>query len=229
MERKKDKNQVSREGKIYKIKVILLYFILIMGGVWYHLELFDEISQIIAGYLMILIGILSIFEVFKNETLNNKIAFFSISLFIIVFSWLIELIGVKTGLIFGKYEYGNILQPQLFGTPIPIGFAWISTMLGSYSIAELILRKQRNNVVLLLAVAVLMTFFDYLMEPAAIELGYWAWESGTIPIQNYLAWFVLGLLFAFLFSTQKIGLTNTKLLKHIYISQLIYFSIIYLK
>jgi putative membrane protein len=54
-----------------------------------------------------------------------------------------------------------------------------------------------------------MTFFDYLMEPAAIKLGYWVWQGSVIPFQNYLAWFVLGLLFAFLFSTQKIGLTNT--------------------
>lgn len=227
MERKKDRNQMKSESKMYLIKVILLYFILIMGGVWYYLGLFGEISQMIAGYLMILIGILSIFEVYKNESINNKIAFFLISSFIIVFSWLIELIGVKTGLIFGKYEYGNILQPQLFGTPIPIGFAWISTIIGSYSIAELILRKKSNIFIHLLLTAVIMTFFDYLMEPAAIKLGYWAWESGTIPMQNYLAWFVLGFFFALLFSTQKINLINTKILKHIYISQAIYFIMIY--
>lgn len=227
MERKKDRNQMKSESKMYLIKVILLYFILIMGGVWYYLGLFGEISQMIAGYLMILIGILSIFEVYKNESINNKIAFFLISSFIIVFSWLIELIGVKTGLIFGKYEYGNILQPQLFGTPIPIGFAWISTILGSNSIAELILRKKSNIFIHLLLTAVIMTFFDYLMEPAAIKLGYWAWESGTIPMQNYLAWFVLGFFFALLFSTQKINLINTKILKHVYISQAIYFIIVY--
>jgi len=227
MERKKDRNQMKSESKMYLIKVILLYFILIMGGVWYYLGLFGEISQMIAGYLMILIGILSIFEVYKNESINNKIAFFLISSFIIVFSWLIELIGVKTGLIFGKYEYGNILQPQLFGTPIPIGFAWISTIIGSYSIAELILRKKSNIFIHLLLTAVIMTFFDYLMEPAAIKLGYWAWESGTIPMQNYLAWFVLGFFFALLFSTQKINLINTKILKHVYISQAIYFIIVY--
>ncbi len=229
MERKKDRNQMKSESKKYLIKVILLYFILIMGGVWYYLGHFGEISQMIAGYLMILIGILSIFEVYKNENIKNKIAFFLLSSFIILFSWLIEFIGVKTGLIFGEYEYGNILQPQLFGTPIPIGFAWISTFLGSYAIAELILRKKSNIFIHLLLTAVLMTFFDYLMEPAAIKLGYWMWQGSVIPFQNYLTWFVLGLLFAFLFSTQKIGLTNTKLLKHIYISQLIYFSIIYLK
>lgn len=220
---------MSKESKIYLIKVILLYFILIMGGVWYNLELFTQIRQMIAGYLIILIGILSILEVYKNEAINNKIAFFSISCFIIVFSWLIELIGVKTGLIFGNYMYGDILQPQLFGTPIPIGFAWISTLLGSYAMAEIILRKKRNVIVKLLVAAFLMTLFDYLMEPAAIKLGYWVWEGPEIPLQNYLAWFVLGLLFTLLFSIQKIGLTNTKLLKHIYISQLIYFSLIYLK
>ncbi|MCX7737274.1 MAG: carotenoid biosynthesis protein [Candidatus Kapabacteria bacterium] len=229
MERQKNKSQMTKERKIYLTKVILLYFILIMGGVWYHLGLFSEISQIIAGYLIIFIGILSVYEVYHSVSINKKFSYLSVIAFIIIFSWIIELIGVKTGVIFGNYQYGNILQPQLFGTPIPIGFAWISTLLSSYAIAELIQKNQNKRIILLLFVAILMTFFDFLMEPAAIKLGYWSWQDSLVPIQNYVAWFVLGFLFALLFSTQKITLTKTKLLKHIYISQLIYFLIIYFK
>lgn len=229
MERQKNKSQMTKERKVYLIKVILLYFILIMGGVWYHLGLFIDISQIIAGYLIIFIGYLSVYEVYQSETINSKFGFLSVIAFIIIFSWLIELIGVKTGVIFGNYQYGNILQPQLFGTPIPIGFAWISTLVSSYAIAELIMKKSNKKIILLLFVAFLMTFFDFLMEPAAIKLRYWSWQDSIVPLQNYVAWFVLGFLFALLFSIQKISMTQTKLLKHIYISQLIYFLIIYFK
>lgn len=200
-----------------------------MGGVWYHLELFQEVSQFIAGYLIIAIGIFSVLEVYKNVNIDQILRFISIILFIIIISWVVELIGVKTGLIFGNYKYGSILQPQILGTPIPIGFAWISTLLGSYAITQIILKKINSKFVILIFTAFLMTLFDFMMEPAAIKLGYWYWESGTVPIQNYLAWFVIGFFFALLFSTQKINLLNTKILKHVYLSQVIYFFIIYLK
>lgn len=229
MEGTKNKDKLNKDLKIYRIKLFFLYFILIMGGVWYHLELFQEVSQFIAGYLIIAIGIFSVLEVYKNVNIDQILRFISIILFIILISWVVELIGVKTGLIFGNYKYGSILQPQILGTPIPIGFAWISTLLGSYAITQIILKKINSKFVILIFTAFLMTLFDFMMEPAAIKLGYWYWESGTVPIQNYLAWFVIGFFFALLFSTQKINLLNTKILKHVYLSQVIYFFIIYLK
>ncbi len=220
---------MRKEQRKYRIKVFLLYFVLIMGGVWFQLSLFIELSQLIAGYLIISIGIISVYEVYENEQINKIASYIAITSLIVLLSWFIELIGVNTGVIFGNYKYGNILQPQLFGTPISIGFAWISTLLGSYSITELIFRKSNNRIIKLLFVAFFMTAFDFLMEPAAIKLGYWSWDGLNVPLQNYLAWFLLGFLFAFLFSGQKISLMNTKLLKHIYISQLIYFFMIYFK
>lgn len=39
--------------------------------------------------------------------------------------------------------------------------------------------------------AVVATFFDWLMEPVAIQLGFWTWEGGTIPMLNYACWFVI--------------------------------------
>jgi putative membrane protein len=41
-----------------------------------------------------------------------------------------------------------------------------------------------------------MTAMDILIEPVAIELNYWHWDAVAVPIENYLAWFVLSALFA---------------------------------
>ena len=41
-----------------------------------------------------------------------------------------------------------------------------------------------------------MTAMDVLIEPVAIELTYWQWEAVAVPMENYLAWFVLSTLFA---------------------------------
>jgi putative membrane protein len=37
------------------------------------------------------------------------------------------------------------------------------------------------------------------MEPAAIALDYWHWEGGSIPAQNYAAWFLIAALWAFIY------------------------------
>jgi putative membrane protein len=75
-----------------------------------------------------------------------------------------------------------------------------------------------------------MTLFDFFMEKAAVKLNYWTWESGTIPIQNYIAWFVLGFVFSIL--GLKLGLFKTKITSkavHLYIAQLIYFLMVTFK
>lgn len=36
-----------------------------------------------------------------------------------------------------------------------------------------------------------MVLIDIFIEPVAIELGFWAWEQNQIPIQNYIAWFLI--------------------------------------
>ena len=46
-------------------------------------------------------------------------------LFIAIAAWLVEVQGVRTGLIFGSYSYGNTLGLKLADVPITIGLNWI--------------------------------------------------------------------------------------------------------
>ena len=46
-----------------------------------------------------------------------------------------------------------------------------------------------------LLVGVAMTAMDVLIEPVAIELNFWSWEGESVPMSNYIAWFVLSTLF----------------------------------
>jgi putative membrane protein len=38
-----------------------------------------------------------------------------------------------------------------------------------------------------------MLLTDLTMEQICAKLDFWYWEKGAAPMQNYLAWFVLGL------------------------------------
>jgi putative membrane protein len=90
--------------------------------------------------------------------------------------------------------------------------------------------RNSSIIIKIISVALLMTFFDFMMEPAAIKLGYWTWIEVEVPLQNYVAWFILGGLLAGL--GYKMGLFKSKhppLAVHIYFAQLIYFILIIFK
>jgi putative membrane protein len=133
---------------------------------------------------------------FKNTAKHGSVVFVTITIFIL--SYLIELIGVKTGLPFGRYEYSQTLSPLLFGVPVAISFSWFVLSVNSYWLAKYLLKDSQRFYVVLTA-SFLILGIDVLLEPFASHInGYWVWENGKIPFYNYISWFALGLFFTFL-------------------------------
>ena len=139
-----------------------------------------------------------------------------------LFTLLVEIIGVKTGLVFGSYDYGNVLGLKVFDTPLIIGLNWVFVIAGAYSLSGKIFNSTGSKVLFtgLLAVA-----FDIILEPVAINLGYWNWEGGYIPIQNFVAWFVLAVIFGFTAEKMKLVIT-TKIALQYFLIQTIFFAIL---
>jgi len=113
-----------------------------------------------------------------------------------------EIIGVNTGLLFGQYQYGPVLGPKILGVPWLIGLNWFVIVYcsGSLLIHIVELMKSQLNIPLtaatstsmvLIGGAALATFFDFILEPVAVKLNFWTWNSGDIPLFNYLCWFVV--------------------------------------
>jgi putative membrane protein len=71
-----------------------------------------------------------------------------------------------------------------------------------------------------------MVFYDFILEQTAGFLNLWFWSGNEIPIQNYVAWFVIALLFQFSFVWADIK-TNNLMAKPILIIQFLFFSILY--
>lgn len=134
--------------------------------------------------------------------------------------FLVEMAGVMTGHIFGTYVYGKVLGPSLAGVPLLIGMNW---MMLAYA-THLIMKDFRLPSWLgVMGGALLMTAYDWLMEPAAVDLGMWAWAGGIIPLQNYLAWFVLSALFLMLLKLVKARYENA-LARDIFLIQAAFFA-----
>jgi uncharacterized membrane protein len=106
----------------------------------------------------------------------------------------VELLGVRTGFPFGGYSYTARLGPAVAGVPVAIAIAWYCTVMNTWRIAERLTGHAHPGRPLLTALAAgIMTLgLDCALEPmAGFVERYWVWDGQTIPLQNYLSWFVL--------------------------------------
>ena len=213
-----------------KVKIGGLYLLLGAGGLWHVLGVFQEVMQVLASPIMIGLGVWLFWECWWESPRHERSKFAITSIGIVVVSFGIEWLGVRTGEIFGSYSYGQTLRPSIGDVPISIGSAWFVMLIASTAVAQKITPKSlaggfRFKIAFL--VALLMVFFDLLMEPAAVKLDYWTWINGHIPLRNYLAWFGLGFIFATI--GLQIGLFRQLLPRiaiHCYFAQLLYFGLV---
>ncbi len=108
----------------------------------------------------------------------------------------VEVAGVHTGLIFGEYEYGEVLGFKVWEVPLLIGVNWLVLAYAAGVLAEKITSNTMGRVVL---IAATMTALDWLIEPVAIQLQFWTWNAGEIPPQNFVAWFLIAALLGWAF------------------------------
>lgn len=129
-----------------------------------------------------------------------------ISLAVLVMGYAIEAIGVNTGKIFGNYRYGSVLGPKLFETPLILGFNWLMLI---YMIWVVIDNTLKIATWLKIALgSSLMVLYDVILEPVAIGLEMWSWDHHHPPLQNYIAWFVISVVFFYLFTLSKTKIRN---------------------
>lgn len=138
---------------------------------------------------------------------------------IALLGYLIEVAGVLTGVVFGEYAYHYALGFKIFGTPPIIGINWLMLIYAVYTIFE---KQNIPGVLKILGGASLMVAYDIILEPVAIALNMWSWGGGDIPIQNYVAWFIISVVFLGIFHLAKIR-TNNPIAKHMFIVQLLFF------
>lgn len=122
-----------------------------------------------------------------------------------VIGFSIELLGVRTGVIFGVYQYGGSLGPKIAEVPLMIAVNWWITTVCSYHLAD----KLSKNIYLGSIIgALIMTGLDALIEPMAPRLDFWAFAGGIAPIRNYIGWFGVGFMLQFLGRTLQVPSFN---------------------
>ncbi len=166
-----------------------------------------------------------------NLLLSATLLLFVNRLFLKNYAWLvvviffagffIEVIGVKTGLIFGNYYYGNNLGYKVLAVPIVLGINWVLTVFCAASLSRFLF-SNAQPVVIILSAALFMVILDLLIEPVAPKLDFWYWVNGQPPIKNFVAWFILGIFFQILVH-KFVKFTNFQFGVWLYMLQIIFF------
>ena len=143
------------------------------------------------------------------------------SAFLIFFIGMIsEILGVNYGLIFGDYVYLDNLGVKILGVPVLIGVNWIILTFITGSLSSFIFK---NKYVSIFMGAILMIGLDLLIEPVAPLLGFWIFDLQKVPLQNYLGWFVIGMITQALFQF-KIAEKELTFSTHLLIINAIFFA-----
>jgi uncharacterized membrane protein len=141
---------------------------------------------------------------------------------IVLAGYFVEVAGVHTGIIFGPYHYGNTLGWQIGEVPWIIGLNWFLLI---YTVSA-VLKYVQNKLAFAGLGALILTGLDGLIEPVAIRLDFWQWETSGIPLQNYIAWFLVSFLFLLFFKKYN-GRVNNKLASLVLAVQFTFFAALY--
>ena len=143
---------------------------------------------------------------------------------VFVAGWSVEWLGVNTGIIFGEYSYDEGLGFKLFEIPLIIGLNWVLLIYCTGTIASFL---KLSNWAKALVGAALMVGIDFLIEPFAINHGLWTWASPTVPVRNYIAWFVVSFAMLLPFFRYKYSNRNPVAVA-VYVLQVVFFGVLML-
>jgi putative membrane protein len=107
--------------------------------------------------------------------------------------YLVEVLGVHTGLPFGSYAYSSALGTRLFGVPPLVGLAWTMLAWPATLAARRLVRRPAARVVV---GAWALASADVFLDPQLVASGAWTWRFPSphlpgvpdVPLTNFAGW-----------------------------------------
>lgn len=192
---------MSHLTKTERLIILLLFPFYLVGALLHIIDATLPLMLLLTPYTILLTSVLGFF--FEVKERNKAVLIWALATFLVTL--FLEIVGVATSLVFGAYQYGPTLGFAILRVPVLIGINWTIIILG---IAHVVGTYSKSPLAAALLTATLTVVFDYVMEPVAIAFDYWSWEIGTIPLQNYIAWFIIAFVFSYLFFLKKLKSVN---------------------
>jgi len=189
------KNKNHRDSLLQAFLIIIY----IVGAVGFVLP------ELNAEFLPLSGGVLYLSSFVMVIASKKKTDFFIFMTIAFVVGFGAEAIGVNTGYLFGDYAYGTNLGPKFLGVSLVIGILWGVLALVSASFVKRFVKSMGLKIILS---SLLMLGIDVLMEPVAIKSGFWTWNGASVPLYNYVCWFLVALFLQWVLFKLKKAETN---------------------
>jgi len=202
----------------FKLSLALLVIVYLVGTAAVLAGYPDQLMKL-TSYNLLFVAFLFLY----NASEVNKT--YALWLLIIGISgYLVELLGILTGLVFGTYSYGEGLGIKVADVPLMIGVNWALLVFATGAL----IHKIRMSLWLRSALgATVMVGYDVLLEPVAMRFDFWSWEGNQVPLQNYLAWWIISFVMHFGVMAKVNNLQN-RLALPVIIIQMLFFVLLLL-
>ena len=201
---------------------LLLVFSYASGALAHLLPAVLPVTRLITDPLLLVLNGLVIWIVYR-ENRDVRLWYWLAGAY--AFTFATEAIGVATGFVFGEYAYGPTMWWQWRGVPFVIALNWCVLTLAANELAG---RIVRGPIVVAGLAGIILALYDVAIEPVAIALDYWSWAAVAVPVQNYLAWAVVGALISLPLQLLRIRFRHWLLLVYFF-AQLGFFVVLWLR
>jgi putative membrane protein len=208
---------MERKDNTYRISLIVLIATYLVGIIGFQMEIARPYFIILTPFHLMLTAYLLI--------INSKEDGYNLGLFVFssaTIGYIVEVIGVKSGFIFGNYNYGSTLGLKILDVPLMIGVNWFIL---TFCVGITAMQFIKNSALFILASSVSLVGIDFLIEPVAIKLYFWSWSNGIIPLHNYFGWFFTSVLILSLFRLFRFTKPNPFAI-YVLLAQIIFFLIL---
>ncbi len=202
--------------KVICIILIILFHVVGLYGFLTH-SLNSLFIQLVPFHLLLMLVLLILSHPDKNQN------YWLFMLAIYILSFIVEVLGVRTGAIFGTYYYGKTLGFKLVNVPLLIGINWMTLILCTGILVKKL--NIKRPIYSSIIGALILVFMDILIEPIAIKYDYWSWAGSLIPLKNYAAWFIVSYILLRLFFTMEFKKDNNVAIV-LFFSQIAFFAVL---
>lgn len=153
---------------------------------------------------------------------QTKGLFYLNLLIVALVGYFVEVLGVKTGWIFGHYHYGPALGYKALSVPLLIGLNWALLIYATNQFFHF-----QNRYINIVLAALLMVGLDFFIEQSAPRYNFWYWQGSHVPLQNYIAWFIVSLGINW-FANKELSKKPNPTAKAFYVIQVLFFGALYI-
>lgn len=177
----------------HKKYMLILLLSLFIAAFFTATQPIDGKMAIVSSIMVILFTLPSYYAVVKVQGKKRGLLLLGI---LGTYALLIESSALATGFPYGDFVYNGLLGSKIFGlTPWTVAFAYPPILLLTYWFA----RKRHNSnerLKILFSTAFDAMIIDLVLDPAAVKLGFWQWNTPGfyygVPLVNFIGWLLTG-------------------------------------